>query len=57
MIKITETEEVVIMHCTKCGEVKVVEVDSPKFAYREINKFRKRHLKELDKEDEGDNYV
>jgi len=44
MIKITETEEVVILHCTKCGEVKCVEVDSPKFAYREINKFRKTHL-------------
>jgi len=44
MIKITETEEVVILQCTKCGEVKCVEVDSPKFAYREINKFRKVHL-------------
>ena len=44
MIKITETEEVVILHCTKCGEVKCVEVDSPRFAYREINKFRKIHL-------------
>ena len=45
MIKIQETEEIVILSCTKCGEVKVVEIDSPKFAYREINKFRKQHLK------------
>ena len=55
MIKITETEEIVILHCTKCGEIKCVEVDSPKFAYREINKFRKIHLSDKNNKNEENN--
>jgi len=43
MIRTFETSTTVALHCTVCGELKVVETDAPKFAYLQINKFRKEH--------------
>ena len=43
MIKTFEKKDVVTLRCTKCGEIMCVETDVPKFAYIEINRFRKRH--------------
>jgi len=45
MIRITEDDfhKVVHMQCTKCGIVKNIETNNAKFAYLEINHFRKEH--------------
>lgn len=43
MIKTYETKDIVTLQCTICGEIKTVEIDVPKFAYREINRFRGKH--------------
>jgi len=45
MVKITEyeTHNVVIMYCPECGVIEGVKTNDAKFAYLEINRFRKEH--------------
>lgn len=45
MVRITEDpyHQVVHMHCPRCGALKNVETRNARFAYLEINKFRKEH--------------
>jgi len=43
MIRNFETSTTVGLHCTVCGELKVVETKYPRLAYFLINRFRKEH--------------